>query len=73
MIVKFKHKGLGKLFKTGNGAGIQAKHADRLRKILALLATAEFPEDMNLPGLRLHPLKGEREERGLLRSVATGE
>lgn len=61
MIIKFRHKGLEKLFKVGSSAGIQAEHAARLRKILALLATAETPEDMNLPGLRLHPLKGDRE------------
>lgn len=61
MIVKFRHKGLEKLFKSGSAAGIQAEQASRLRKILALLATAESPEDMNLPGLRLHSLKGKRE------------
>lgn len=61
MILKFKHKGLSKLFRTGSSAGVQAEHANRIRRILALLATAESPEDMNLPGLRLHPLKGDRE------------
>lgn len=61
MIARFRHKGLEKLFKAGSSAGIQAEHAARLRKILALLATAECPEDMNLPGLRLHPLRGDRE------------
>lgn len=60
MIIKFKHKGLRKLFLSGNTAGVCPEHADRLRKILALLATAESPDDMDLPGLRLHPLKGSR-------------
>ena len=32
----------------------------RIRKILALLETAETLEDMDLPGLGLHPLKGNR-------------
>ncbi len=61
MIIKFKHKGLKKLFESGKVSGIQPEYADRLRRILALLETAETPEDMDLPGLRLHPLKGNRE------------
>jgi plasmid maintenance system killer protein len=42
MIIKFKHKGLRKLFQSGNTAGILPEHANRLCKILALLATAEL-------------------------------
>ena len=60
MIVKFRHKGLKKLFESGNTSGIKAEHADRLRRILALLETAETTNDMDLPGLRLHHLKGNR-------------
>ena len=62
MITKFKHKGLKKLFETGNVAGIQPKHISRLQQILALLETASVKEDMNLPGLDLHELKGNRKE-----------
>lgn len=58
---QIKHKGLKKLFDSGSIAGIQAESANRLRKILALLETAESPDDMDLPGLGLHPLKGNRE------------
>jgi toxin HigB-1 len=60
MIVKFKHKGLQKLFESESTSGIQSKNAGRLRKILALLETADSPNDMDLPGLGLHPLKGSR-------------
>jgi proteic killer suppression protein len=56
----FKHKGLGKFFETGTKSGIQAQHADRLRLILGLLNAATAAADLALPGLRLHPLKGER-------------
>jgi proteic killer suppression protein len=56
----FKHKGLAKFFETGSKSGIQAKHADRLRLILGQLSAATAPEDMKLPGLDLHPLKGDR-------------
>lgn len=60
MIQSFRHKGLAKFFTTGSRAGIQAVHADRLRLILAALNAAVAPNDMGLPGLRLHPLKGTR-------------
>ncbi len=60
MIKKFKHKGLGKLFESGVSSGIQPQHATRLRQILALLETAESIQDMELPGLNLHELKGQR-------------
>ena len=60
MIQKFKHKGLKQLFELGAVKGVNSQHVIRLRKILALLETAETLEDMDLPGLRLHPLKGNR-------------
>ena len=60
MILGFKHKGLAKFFQTGTKSGIQAQHAERLRLILAQLAAATSPEDMKLPGLDLHQLKGDR-------------
>jgi proteic killer suppression protein len=60
MIRSFKHKGLARFFESGSKSGIQAQHADRLRLVLAQLSVATAPEDMGLPGLRLHPLKGDR-------------
>lgn len=60
MILSFRHKGLERFFRTGSTAGIQAKHAKRLHLILAQLEQAAIIGDMNLPGLALHPLKGER-------------
>ena len=59
-IKTFRHKGLGRFFSTGSRAGIQAKHAERLRLILGRLNVAAEPRDMNLPGLDVHPLKGVR-------------
>ena len=49
-----------KLFETGDVTGIQPQHIQRLRKILALLETADKIEDMDLSGLNLHALKGNR-------------
>jgi proteic killer suppression protein len=60
VIVSFRHKGLELYFSTGNTAGIQASHAERLRLILGRLNVSTCPADMNLPGLRLHQLKGNR-------------
>jgi toxin HigB-1 len=56
----FRHKGLRKFFETGSKSGIQAQHADRLRLVLAQLNAATGSRDMDLPGLDLHSLKGER-------------
>jgi proteic killer suppression protein len=59
MIQSFRHKGLKLFYETGSKAGIVADHAKRLRVLLARLDAASKPEDMNLPGARLHPLGGE--------------
>ena len=59
MIASFRHKGLQKFFASGKTSGIRADHAKRLRIILARLSAAQTPSDMALPGLRLHPLKGD--------------
>lgn len=60
MIVSFVHKGLERFYRNGKTSGIQAKHVQRLRLILTNLDQAESADDMDLPGLRLHPLKGSR-------------
>ena len=60
MVRGFKHKGLAKFFETGSKAGVQTQHAKRLRLILGRLSAATTPRDMALPGLDLHPLKGDR-------------
>lgn len=60
MIKSFAHKGLERFFRAGSTAGIQAMHAARLRLILAQLNQARVVSDMNIPTLRLHPLKGDK-------------
>jgi toxin HigB-1 len=60
MIVSFKHRGLEQFFESGTTQGIQASHAKRIRLILARLDAATSPQDMNLPGLVLHELAGQR-------------
>jgi len=58
MIRNFRHKGIEKFFRTGSKAGIQAQHAQKLRRQLARLDASSVPEDMNIPGWRFHALKG---------------
>lgn len=60
MIRSFKHKGLAAFFKSGSTVGIQAAHANKLRLILGRLNVSIAPKDMDLPGLRLHELTGNR-------------
>ncbi|MFJ7315625.1 type II toxin-antitoxin system RelE/ParE family toxin [Pseudomonas sp. NPDC098747] len=59
MIKTFQHKGLKAYFETGTTKGIQADHTKRLSFILAALDIASVPSELNLPGYRLHPLKGQ--------------
>lgn len=63
MILSFRHRGLKRFFLTGAQTGIRPEHAGRLKLVLARLAAAATPEDMSLPGLRLHPLKGKLKGR----------
>jgi len=60
MIKSFKHKGLNIFFTTGSMAGINPNHAARLEERLQALHTAMSIEDMDIPGWRLHQLKGDR-------------
>ena len=57
MIRSFRHKGLENFFRKGSKAG-QAAHADRLARQLARLEVATVAADMNVPGWKLHALKG---------------
>jgi toxin HigB-1 len=59
MIKQFKHKWLESLYAIGNQKDFNPEHVKRLRIILSRLNASKGPEDMDLPGLRLHPLKGK--------------
>ncbi|MEO7577521.1 MAG: type II toxin-antitoxin system RelE/ParE family toxin [Massilia sp.] len=63
MIKSFQHKGLKAFFETGSMAGIQVAHARRLGAMLRRLNESSNAQGMNLPGWKLHPLKG-REFKG---------
>lgn len=59
MIQSFKHKGLKRLFENGEKKGLRADYIEKIENILFVLNRARTIEDMNLPGFRLHPLKGD--------------
>lgn len=61
MIQKIRHKGFEKLYEEDSAAKVNPDHADKLRRILARLDAASSPQDMDLPGYRLHKLKGKYE------------
>lgn len=58
-----RHRGLEKFFLSGSKAGIQPKHAIRLRIQLTTLNLASRPEDMDRSGWDFHPLKGGLKDR----------
>ena len=60
MIRTFRHKGLERFFGKGDSRGIQTRHAGRITRILDLLDEASSPEQLVVPGMFLHPLKGAR-------------
>jgi proteic killer suppression protein len=63
MIKSFRHKGLKHFYATGSTSGIQTDHQTKLRMQLAALDTAVNIGDMDIPGFRLHPLKGKEKNR----------
>ena len=60
MILGFRHRGLERLFEKGDRRRIAPTLVTKVERVLARLDAAGKPEDMNLPGFGLHPLKGER-------------
>ena len=62
MIKSFVHKGLQEFFETGTKKGIQAEHSAKLARILDRLDASICARDMDLPGYRLHQLKGNMQD-----------
>jgi toxin HigB-1 len=60
LIKSFRHKGLKDFFESGNKRGITSDMATRIRIRLDVIDAAKTISDINLPGFRLHELKGRR-------------
>jgi proteic killer suppression protein len=59
MIRRFRHRGLKRLYEDDDARGLNPEHVDKISRVLARLGRASHPEHMDLPGWRLHPLKGD--------------
>ncbi|MBV9507888.1 MAG: type II toxin-antitoxin system RelE/ParE family toxin [Acidobacteriia bacterium] len=60
MIRSFRHRGLKKLYEDGDSSKLRADQVGRVSVALADLDAATSPQQLDLPGYRLHPLKGDR-------------
>ena len=70
-LVRFRYKGLRQLYEDGNARGVPSTMADKLRKLLLALETAETLEELGrFPGWKLHTLKGDL--KGLWSLTVTG-
>jgi proteic killer suppression protein len=61
MIRSFRHSGLENFFKTGSKRGIQPAHAEKLSRQLLALDSASAPNEVDVPGWRLHSLHGQQD------------
>ena len=59
MIQRFRNRALKRLYEDDNPRGLNHDHLDKIKRVLARLDRASRPEHMDLPGWRLHPLKGD--------------
>jgi proteic killer suppression protein len=60
MIASVRHRALRRFFENGDARGLKHDQVKRLRRILMVLHSAQRVEDVGyLPGMRLHPLKGD--------------
>jgi toxin HigB-1 len=58
VIRSIRHKGLKRLYEDDDARGVRSEHAQKLRDILTRLDAAAVLQDMDMPGFRLHSLKG---------------
>ncbi len=63
MIGSFRHKALKRLFEDDDSRGLPQRDVKKIKRILADLDAAVAPGELNMPGLRLHPLKGDLKGR----------
>ena len=60
MILRIRHAGLERRFEKGDARRVSPELVPKVERVLARLDEATEPGDMNLPGFRLHPLKGKQ-------------
>jgi len=62
VIRSFKHRGLRRLYEYADPRGIRPDLLETVKEILTVLDGAATPQEINLPGYRLHRLKGDRKD-----------
>ena len=59
MVRTFRHRGLKRLFQRNDARGLSPDQVNRIEDVLAHLDSATRPADLDLPGYRLHRLRGD--------------
>lgn len=59
MIRTIRHKGIKKLVQSNDRRGLNAEQLPRIVRVVALLDQAAQPQDLDIPGYHLHPLRGD--------------
>jgi toxin HigB-1 len=59
VIISFRHKGLERLCRRTERRGVAADLLPKIERVLARFDVAKDPGQMDLPGWKLHPLKGK--------------
>lgn len=63
MIRSFRSKALRRFMEQRDASKLSVPNVARVERLLARLDAAQTPEDMNMPGIRFHELKGRYKER----------
>ena len=63
MMRSFRSKALRRFVEQGDGSKLSVPNVQRLERILLQLDSARLPDEMNVPGLRFHGLKGQDKGR----------
>lgn len=59
MIRRFRHRGLRRLYEGDDRREVNPEHVDKIARVLARLDAATRPDQLDLPGFRLHALRGD--------------
>lgn len=59
MIRSFRQRGLKRLYEKGDESRVNQNQLSKIKRILSMLDAATKPEDMDIPGWRFHPLRGD--------------
>lgn len=67
MILHISHSGLERLYQRDDNSRIPPEFDAKIRRIMFRLDAATQPDDMNIPGWRLHKLSGNLKDHWAVR------